>query len=120
MPLVNVMVNGKAYSLGCDEGEEDHLKQLAAHVDAKVREALSMVGPSAGESKLMLMSALLMADEHYEMARKLEIGATAADDPHDARETPGPDVEQAEAAAAEMLESAARKLEDVAARLSGA
>jgi cell division protein ZapA len=118
MPLVNVMVNGKAYSLGCDVGEEEHLKQLAAHVDSKVREALSMVGPSAGDVKLMLMSALLMADEHYEMARKLESGG--ADDPHDARESPDPDMEQAQNAAAELLEDAARKLEGVAARLSGA
>jgi cell division protein ZapA len=121
MPLVNVMVNGKAYTLGCDVGEEDHLKQLAALVDSKAREALSMVGPNAGDVKLMLMSALLMADEHYEMTRKLEAGGAAmADDPHDARETPDPDMEQAEAAAAEVLETAARKLEDVAARLSAA
>jgi cell division protein ZapA len=118
MPLVNVMVNGKAYALGCDVGEEEHLKQLAALVDAKAREALSMVGPNAGDVKLMLMSALLMADEHCEMTRKLESGG--ADDPHDARESPNPDMEQAEAAAAEVLEAAARKLEDVAARLSGA
>ena len=35
MPLVNVMVNGRAYTIACDEGEEGHLKELAAHVDEK-------------------------------------------------------------------------------------
>jgi cell division protein ZapA len=30
MPLVNVMVNSRAYTIACDEGEEDHLKALAA------------------------------------------------------------------------------------------
>ena len=44
MPLVNVMVNNRAYTIACDEGEEEHLKELAAHVDAKTREVLS---PSA-------------------------------------------------------------------------
>ncbi len=39
MPLVNVMVNGRAYTTACDDGEEDHLKELAAHVDAKARGA---------------------------------------------------------------------------------
>ena len=38
MPLVNVMVNGKAFTLGCGEGEETHLKELAALVDVKVRD----------------------------------------------------------------------------------
>ena len=45
MPLVNVMVNGRAYTIACDDGEEDHLRELAAHVDAKVREVLELGGP---------------------------------------------------------------------------
>ena len=44
MPLVNVMVSGRAYTIACDEGEEEHLKELAAHVDGKVRELLESVG----------------------------------------------------------------------------
>ena len=38
MPLVNVMVNARAYTIACDDGEEDHLKELAGHVDEKVRD----------------------------------------------------------------------------------
>ena len=70
MPLVNVMVNGRAYTLGCDEGEEGHLKALAARVDVKVREAQNIVGQSAGDGKLMLMAALLMADDQHDHAPK--------------------------------------------------
>ena len=44
MPLVNVMVNNRAYTIACDEGEEAHLKELAAHVDEKAREVLASVG----------------------------------------------------------------------------
>ena len=44
MPLVNVMVSGRAYTIACDEGEEEHLKDLASHVDSKVRELLESVG----------------------------------------------------------------------------
>ena len=37
MPLVNVMVNGRAYTIACDDGEEDHLRELAQMVDVKAR-----------------------------------------------------------------------------------
>jgi len=37
MPLVNVMVNSRAYTIACDDGEEEHLKELAAHVDQQPR-----------------------------------------------------------------------------------
>jgi len=29
------MVNGRAYTIACDDGEEDHLRELATIVDAK-------------------------------------------------------------------------------------
>ena len=41
MAVVNVMVNGRAYTIACDDGEEEHLRDLAGHVDARVRELLS-------------------------------------------------------------------------------
>jgi cell division protein ZapA len=64
MPLVNVMVNNKAYTIACDDGEEDHLRQLAAIVDGKVRELLGSVG-NVGDLRLLLMASLLIADEHH-------------------------------------------------------
>ena len=64
MPLVNVMVNSRAYTIACDDGEEDHLRALAATVDAKTREVLSSVG-QVGDTRLLLMAALLIADEHH-------------------------------------------------------
>lgn len=64
MPLVNVMVNSRAYTIACDDGEEDHLRELAATVDAKTREVLSSVG-QVGDTRLLLMAALLIADEHH-------------------------------------------------------
>lgn|SRR5512146_336901 len=64
MPLVNVMVNSRAYTIACDEGEEDHLRQLATTVDGKVRELLGSVG-NVGTERLLLMAALLIADEHH-------------------------------------------------------
>lgn len=120
MPLVNVMINGRAYTLGCDEGEEDHLKELATHVDRKAREALNMVGQQAGELKMMLMAALLIADDHHEATRKLAADARAAAGGAEQQKALQRRLEQTEGEAADVLESAAARLEEIAARLARA
>jgi cell division protein ZapA len=112
MPLVNVMVNSRAYTIACDEGEEEHLKELAAHVDAKTREVLSSVG-QVGDGRVILMAALLIADEHHDAVRK----AAPAAPPANGKTQPAEQAEAAERAAADALEGAAKKIEDIAARL---
>ena len=113
MPLVNVMVNNRAYTIACDEGEEAHLKELAAHVDAKAREVLGSVG-QVGDARMLLMAALLIADEHHELTGRS--GAVSDGE----RQTLHLRAEQAEGTAADALESAAKRLEDVAVRLARA
>jgi cell division protein ZapA len=109
MPLVNIMVNDRAYTVACDEGEEDHLKQLAAQVDAKAREVLGSVG-QVGDARMLLMAALLIADEQHEASRA---GALAGSQ----GESQQLRAEKAESTAADLLESAAKKIEDSAGRL---
>ncbi len=119
MPLVNVMVNGRAYTIACDDGEEDHLKGLASHVDSKVNELLSTVG-QVGDLKLLLMAALLVADEHHALAGQLE---KLRDQMGDASASPKElqsRLSKSEAIAADALESATKRLEDIAARLGHA
>jgi cell division protein ZapA len=111
MPLVNVMVNSRAYTIACDEGEEGHLKELAAQVDAKTREVLGSVG-QVGDARLLLMAALLIADEHHDMSGKV--------DAESEKQSLHLRAEAAESAAADVLEGAAKRLEDIAARLAHA
>jgi cell division protein ZapA len=115
MPLVNVMVNSRAYTIACDEGEDEHLKQLAAVVDAKAREVLSSVG-QVGDARMLLMAALLIADEHNELTGKIAAEGTGEDE----KKSLHLRAEQAEGAAADTLESAAKRLEDIAERLARA
>ena len=117
MPLVNVMVNGKAYTLGCGEGEEAHLKELAALVDVKVREALNMVGAQASEAKLMLTAALLLADEHHETLEKLGDTTQTAGSLQGERDLLSQKAQAAQSIAADALENAATRVEAIAARM---
>lgn len=112
MPLVNVMVNSRAYTIACDEGEEDHLKQLAGYVDGKVRELMESVG-QVGDARLLLMAALLLADECFEAQSLLETHGKRAG-------AAANDHVKPEGLAADRLEAAAKQLEDIAARFAHA
>jgi len=114
MPLVNVMVNGKAYTLGCGDGEEPHLKELAALVDMKVREAQNMVGSQASETKLLLTAALLLADEHHDLLEKLGTTTAITGSLQGERDQLNLRAETAEGAAADTLEAAAARIENLA------
>src|SRR6201986_2532464 len=108
------MVNNRAYAIACDDGEEDHLRQLAATVDAKAREVLSSVG-QVGDTRLLLMAALLIADEHHGAESRLNDSTKAQDAFSDVRSALENRVLEAESKAADALEQAAKKIEDIAA-----
>jgi cell division protein ZapA len=59
---VTLQLNGKGFVLGCEDGEEAKLLALGARVEAKLRQ----IGPDAGapgDARLMLMAALMLADD---------------------------------------------------------
>lgn len=72
MAQVDIEVNGRTYQVGCEDGQEAHLKDLAAIIDKQIRQVSEDVG-QLGETRLMLMSALLMADELSEVRRRLAL-----------------------------------------------
>jgi cell division protein ZapA len=71
MAQVTIAVNGHDYVVGCEDGQERRLVELAASVDAQVRQVARDVGP-LGETRLMLMGALVMADDIAELRGELE------------------------------------------------
>jgi cell division protein ZapA len=116
MPLVNVMVNGRAYTIACDDGEEDHLRELAAHVDSKVRELLTSVG-QVGDQRLLLMAALLIADEHHEAATQLDLRNRELASLNGAHEEASGKLADAEGTAADAFEAATLRMDEIGAKL---
>ena len=119
MALVNVMVNARAYTIACDDGEEEHLRELATKVDSKVREVLETVG-QVGDQRLMLMAALLMADEAYEVQQRLEAGRQELGDMAGTQEAMSERLARSEDAAVNALEAAAKRAEALVAGLAQA
>ena len=62
MGKVSVPVNGRSYAITCEDGEETRIRRLAQYVDAKVAEFVGSVG-QVGEARLLLLAALVIADE---------------------------------------------------------
>lgn len=62
MATVTVEVNGRPYSVGCADGQEDRVRQLARQFDEHVRQIARDVG-QVGDLRLFLMAALLVSDE---------------------------------------------------------
>jgi|TARA_B110000438_G_C15341905_1_gene448278 cell division protein ZapA len=62
MAQVDVAINGKSYRIACDDGQEDHLLQLAAFVDQRIQELVASVG-QVGDARLLVMASLLISDE---------------------------------------------------------
>jgi cell division protein ZapA len=70
MAQATIRIHGKDYSVGCEDGQEAHLAQLAALLDKQVRQVSADVG-QVGETRLFLMGALLLADELVELKARI-------------------------------------------------
>lgn len=104
MAEVDVVINGRSYLMGCDDGQEEHLRQLAGYVGQRVDELAATVG-QVGDARLLLMASLLIADELSDLREEMEALRGDAER----------HVAEAEAELAERLEHLAQRLESVAA-----
>jgi cell division protein ZapA len=70
MAQVSLQINGYGYILGCADGEEEHLRALAADIDRRIEEIKASTGPS-GEARLLLMAALVVSDELHDLREQV-------------------------------------------------
>jgi cell division protein ZapA len=114
--VVTIRLNGHPYQIGCGAGEEDHVANLGAEVEAIMQSLVGSVG-QIGEARLLAMVALILADR---------VGmATAANDSSNAAAAPTPpadasvdDASPAEDRAAALLEDAAAKIAMLTSKLA--
>ena len=71
MANVNIKFNNKDYLLSCDSGQEENLKELANHLDSKYEELKKSLG-NIGENKLLLITAIKMVDDYFDLLKKVK------------------------------------------------
>lgn len=70
MAQVTVNIDGKAYRMACEEGQEEHLSDLAGRFDRYVSHLKSQFG-EIGDLRLTVMSGIMVMDELHEVQSKL-------------------------------------------------
>ena len=71
MANVNIKFNGKEFLLSCDDGQEEHLEELANLLSKKFEELKSSLG-NIGENKLLLITSIKIIDEYFETMKKVD------------------------------------------------
>ena len=71
MANVNIKFNGKEFLLSCDDGQEEHLEELALYLNEKFNDLKNSLG-NIGESKLLLITSISVLDEYYETKKKID------------------------------------------------
>ena len=72
MANVNIKFNGKEFLLSCEDGQEEHLEELALYLNEKFSNLKNSLG-NIGENKLLLITSISVLDEYYETKKKIDI-----------------------------------------------
>lgn len=120
MGKVSLNINGRAYGLGCETGEEERLMRLGQKLDERVAQMANQFG-QIGDLRLLVMAGITLLDEmedpvssvESQVKKRLNTLETEAEAATEARE-------RTEVEAVENLMSAAQRIERLAERLSEA
>jgi cell division protein ZapA len=107
MAQISIDVNGRPYAVGCEDGQERHLLELAALFDRQVRQVSQDMG-QLGDTRLFLMGALLLAVELFDAKARMQTLQT------DLARLQS-DYARSETRAVSALENAARRVEKLVA-----
>ncbi|MBD9448432.1 cell division protein ZapA [Rhizobium sp. RHZ01] len=70
MAQVTVTIDGKAYRMACEEGQEDHLTDLATRFDNYVGHLKGQFG-EIGDLRITVMAGIMVMDEISELTRRV-------------------------------------------------
>lgn len=120
MRRVDFTLNGRGHSLTCEDGQEQRLLELAAYVDARMQE---LTGGAAGhEVQNLIAICIVLADELMEAraeAKSLRAGHMPAPIVHQPPPAPVSALTD-EAKVVAAVDTLAKRIEDIAARLERA
>ena len=117
MAQVSVTINGRAYRMACEDGQENHLVKLAKNLDDRIVDLRGKFG-EIGDARLIVMAAITVADDLAEMGkrvRQLEDELAAL---QDARVVSADRSQAMNAAIVAAFNSASERIESISRRLN--
>jgi cell division protein ZapA len=117
MAQVNVSISGKLYRMACDDGQEEHLNQLAARLDETIEQLRKQFG-EIGDQRLTVMAAITMADQNSEAERRLTALEGQVAHMEEARAAVVEQQQAQEAAFASSIDAFVERVEALASRVA--
>ncbi|WP_173933389.1 cell division protein ZapA [Chelativorans sp. Marseille-P2723] len=71
MAQITVSIDGKAYRMACDEGQEEHLMDLAHRFDRYVGHLKEAFG-EIGDQRITVMAGIMVLDELSELQKRVQ------------------------------------------------
>lgn len=71
MSEVTIKINNRGFGVSCDPGQEQRLVDLSYYVDSRLKQIAS-AGAASNESHLLVLTALVLADEIYDLKEQVE------------------------------------------------
>ncbi len=118
MAQVTVTIDGKAYRMACEEGQEDHLSDLAARFDQYVGHLKGQFG-EIGDLRLTVMAGIMVMDELSEVNRRLKSLEAEVGNLKNSRDANLSDQARGEEALVAALAEVTAQIQDITAKLNG-
>lgn len=112
MGQVVISVNNRNFTMECSDGEEDHLRELASLLDNQVKDIKAGVG-EVGDIRLLVMAGLIIADQLSEALDRVETLSNEISGVHKTGSEAVQQAKEVERAAADRIEAAAKRLEQI-------
>lgn len=71
MADIKLIINGRPYDVGCDDGEERRVQDLGQYLDRQVRDIARATG-TRDDNHLLVLASLMITNELRETAARLE------------------------------------------------
>lgn len=114
MQRVDFTLNGRGHSLNCEDGQQERLRELASYVDARMQELTG--GGGGHEVQNLIATCIVLADELLDA--KAEVKALRSGQPVPTHNPVQARADDAKVVAA--VDTLAKRIEDIAARLERA
>ena len=117
MGQVTVTINERQYRIGCEDGQEDHLRELGGELDRRTTVLREQFG-EIGDARLSIMAAVMLLDELAEARtrlHRLEQEMTRLRQGHSAD---AQRLQQVEVALAAALDAAAARIDGLSRQLN--
>jgi cell division protein ZapA len=118
MAQVTVTIDGKAYRMACEEGQEGHLTGLAQNFDQYVTHLKGQFG-EIGDLRLTVMAAIMVMDELSEANRRAGALENELEGLRKSRDSMNAVAEKSDELVANVLLELTSQVKEISAKLNG-